>query len=193
MSAILFGVPGKLKELLSRVPSNNAAKIANLDAAITSRAPAGTAVSNTVLTPAKIALLNNLDAAITTRQSETNALARYNHLNTDMATLQTAVNARQTEYSASVRHDSMVARTGIKNIFYTSANGYGTGAKVSAVFSGTYTVVRGHTFIVPLDFGGEYAFNWALAANLKTVQFSPSGGASNIFHSGNCIVIEFNG
>ena len=92
MSAILFGVPGKLKELLSRVPSNNAAKIANLDAAITSRAPAGTAVSNTVLTATKIALLNKLDAAITTRQSETNALARYNHLNTDMATLQTAVN-----------------------------------------------------------------------------------------------------
>jgi len=166
MSALLFGVPGKLKQLLTRVPANNAAQIAKLDDTITSRAPAGTAVSNTVLTPAKIALLNNLDAAISSLQSE---------------------------YSASVRHASIFDRTGIKNIFYTSVNGYGTGVKTSAVFSGNYTVVRDHTFIVPLCFGGIYQFNWTLSNTNKTVQFYPLGGTSSTYHAGNCIVIEFNG
>ena len=64
MSALLFGVPGKLKQLLTRVPANNAAQIAKLDGTITSRAPADTAVSNAVLTPGRSALLDNLDGSI---------------------------------------------------------------------------------------------------------------------------------
>ena len=82
MSVILFGVPGKLKQLLTRVPANNAAQIAKLDGTITSRAPADTAVSNAVLTPAKVGLLDNLDAAISTLETETSAGVRYSALET---------------------------------------------------------------------------------------------------------------
>ena len=64
MSAILFGVPGKLKTLLARIPTNNTTIMGRINDTISSRAPAGTAVSNAVLTPGRSALLDNLDAPI---------------------------------------------------------------------------------------------------------------------------------
>ena len=193
MSAILFGVPGKLKELLTRVPANNASKIANLNATITSRAPAGTAVSNAVLTPARSALLDNLDAAITTLTSGTTDTSRHDEIITDLEGVVYGLSTRQSELNAATRYNAMILRTGIKNIFYVSAAGYGPGTKTSAGFDGSYTVVRDHTFIVPLCFGGIYGYNWYLANNLKTVSFSPTGGTTGTYHTGRCIVIEFNG
>lgn len=63
MVELLAGVPGKLKTLLGRFTATRAAALDNLDAAITSRAPANTAVSNAVLTDARVAYLDNLSAA----------------------------------------------------------------------------------------------------------------------------------
>lgn len=51
----LFGVPGKLNTLLARL---SAARAAYLDAAISTRAPAGTALSTLVWTPERAALLD---------------------------------------------------------------------------------------------------------------------------------------
>jgi len=59
MSAILYGVPGKLKTMLDRLTSARAAKIDNLDAAVTTRAAASTALSNAVWTDARAGKLDN--------------------------------------------------------------------------------------------------------------------------------------
>lgn len=63
MVELLAGVPGKLKTLLGRLTATRAAALDNLDASITSRAPADTAVSNAVLTDTRVAYLDNLAAA----------------------------------------------------------------------------------------------------------------------------------
>lgn len=67
MIDVLLGVPGKLKAISDYLTTNLAAvratKIDNLDAAISTRAPASTAVSSTDWTPARAA---KLDGAIQT-------------------------------------------------------------------------------------------------------------------------------
>lgn len=50
MWTMLAGVPGKLKTLLDRLTAGRAANLDNLNATISSRAPASTALSNTVWT-----------------------------------------------------------------------------------------------------------------------------------------------
>ena len=180
MSAILFGVPGKLKTLLARIPTNNTTLMGRLNATITSRAPADTAVLNTVLTPARSALLDNLDASILSRQSEASALARYNDLNGDIGSLLAAIQGNA-NYSS-----------GIKKIIYTSVSRYGQGSAYSQDFPDSYVVDRDKTFIVPLTFGGVYMYSWNLAVNNNRVQMGANGGSSSTSHSGTCIVVEMN-
>lgn len=60
MSAILYGVPGKLKTLIDRLTSARAAKLDNLDAATSTRAPASTALSNAVWTDARADKIDDL-------------------------------------------------------------------------------------------------------------------------------------
>jgi len=60
MSAILYGVPGKLKTLIERLSSARAAKIDNLDATVSSRAAASTALSNVVWTDERAEALDDL-------------------------------------------------------------------------------------------------------------------------------------
>jgi len=55
--------------------NDRAAKLDNLDAAVSSRAPAATAVSSNDLTATRIAKLDNLDAAISTRAPASTALS----------------------------------------------------------------------------------------------------------------------
>lgn len=62
MIDFLAGVPGKLATLLSRVPSNNATLVANLDTTMSSRAAASTAVSNVDYTSARAGYLDKLNA-----------------------------------------------------------------------------------------------------------------------------------
>lgn len=180
MSAILFGVPGKLKQLLTRVPADNATRIAKLNDTITSRAPAGTAVSNAVLTPTRSALLDNLDASILSRQSEASALTRYNDLNGDIGSLLAAIQG-SANYSS-----------GVKVIFIASVFSYGSGTANSSPFPSSYTVVRAKTFLVPLSFGGIYNFSWGLASGDNRIQRTVIGGASNTGHSGSCYIVEMN-
>jgi hypothetical protein len=167
MSVILFGVPGKLKQLLTRVPANNAAQIAKLDDTISSRAPAGTAVSNAVLTPAKVGLLDNLDAAISTLETDTSA------------------NGRATILATLVTSNSV-----IKKVIHTYASKFGPGYAYSSYFPSSYVVDRDKTFIVPLAFGSDYYYKWQLAATNNRVQFEITGGGS-VAHTGYCIVVEF--
>ena len=108
MSALLFGVPGKLKTLLTRVPADNATQIAKLDDTITSRAPAGTAVSNAVLTPGRSALLDNLDASISS-----------------VATSVAAVKLQSVIYSTAGT-DTFTVPTGV-TVFYLTMQGAGGG------------------------------------------------------------------
>ncbi len=56
----LLGLPYKIKVLLDRLTPERAAKLDNVNDTITSRAPASSAVSNAVLTDARIALLDYL-------------------------------------------------------------------------------------------------------------------------------------
>ena len=60
MMELLAGVPGKLKALADRLTAARADNLDHLDADISSRAPANTAVSNAVLTDARIGNLDNL-------------------------------------------------------------------------------------------------------------------------------------
>lgn len=60
MSAFLYGVPGKLKTLIERLTSTRVAKIDNLDATVSSRAAASTALSNGVWTDGRAEALDNL-------------------------------------------------------------------------------------------------------------------------------------
>ena len=65
--APLLGLPGRIKTLIDRLTATRAANLDRLDATISTRALASTAVSRTDLTTARIALLdklNNLDAKI---------------------------------------------------------------------------------------------------------------------------------
>ena len=59
MIDFLLGVPGKLKTLTDRLTSGRATNLDNLDAAVTSRAAASTALSNVTWTNALAALLGN--------------------------------------------------------------------------------------------------------------------------------------
>lgn len=59
----------RLTELLGRITTARSAKIDNLDASISSRAPASTALSTATWTAARAALLDRLDAAISSRAS----------------------------------------------------------------------------------------------------------------------------
>ena len=61
MMELLAGVPGKLKALADRLTAARADNLDHLDADISSRAPANTAVSNAVLTDVRVAKLDNLD------------------------------------------------------------------------------------------------------------------------------------
>lgn len=61
MMELLAAVPGKLKALADRLTATRADNLDHLDADVSSRAPASTAVSNTVLTDARIGKLDNLD------------------------------------------------------------------------------------------------------------------------------------
>mgnify|MGYP006049776579 CR=1 FL=1 len=56
----LLGLPYKIKTLLDRLTPDRAAKLDNVNDTITSRAPAASAVSNAVLTDARVGLLDNL-------------------------------------------------------------------------------------------------------------------------------------
>lgn len=61
MMELLAGVPGKLKALADRLTATRANNLDHLDADVSSRASASTAVSNAVLTDARVAKLDNLD------------------------------------------------------------------------------------------------------------------------------------
>lgn len=61
MMELLAGVPGKLKALADRLTAARADNLDRLDAAISSRAQQSTAVSNAVLTDARISKMDNLD------------------------------------------------------------------------------------------------------------------------------------
>mgnify|MGYP003641452473 FL=1 len=136
--------------------------------------------------------VNFIPSALTAGTTDT---TRHADIITDIAGVLYGVSTRQTESDALVRYNAIIARTGIKNIFYKSVDGYGPGVKTSTFFNGNYTVDRDHTFIIPLCFGGFWQFNWALSASNKQVQFYPTGSpaADQNYHAGNCIVIEFNG
>jgi hypothetical protein len=60
MSAFLLGVPGKLKTLMDRLTAGRAAKLDNLDASVSSRAPSATALSNLTLTNGRAAKLDDI-------------------------------------------------------------------------------------------------------------------------------------
>lgn len=60
MMELLAGVPGKLKALADRLTAARAANLDRLDADVSTRAPASSALSRMVWTDAKAALLDNL-------------------------------------------------------------------------------------------------------------------------------------
>lgn len=60
MSVFLYGIPGKLKTLLDRLTSARAAKLDNLDAAVSTRAAASTALSNAVWTDERAEFLDEV-------------------------------------------------------------------------------------------------------------------------------------
>lgn len=64
-----------LTTLIGRLTSTRAGLLDNLDAAVTSRAAATTAVSNVNLTPTRAALLDNLDAAVSSRATSASIAA----------------------------------------------------------------------------------------------------------------------
>jgi hypothetical protein len=75
MLGYLAGIPGRLKTLVDRLTAGRAAALDNLDAAITSRAAASTAVSNVNYTSGRAALLDNL--TYVAEQESTSAIINY--------------------------------------------------------------------------------------------------------------------
>jgi len=76
MMPALAGLPGKIKTLIDRLTSTRATNLDNLDAAITSRAVASTALSNATWTNALAAELDGLAPAIAACAQETTPLLR---------------------------------------------------------------------------------------------------------------------
>jgi hypothetical protein len=148
MSAILFGVPGKLKTLLARIPTNNTTIMGRINDTISSRAPANTAVSNAVLTPARSALLDNLDAAITSLTSATTDTNRDNAIQVDLASLATG---------QGVLAAAAVVGT-IKTLYTVTLSKTGGGTVFSSYFNGsaaaTPQVNAAKTIIHPLSMSG---------------------------------------
>ena len=62
----LFGLPGKVATLLTRITSARATKLDNLDAAISTVSVAATALSTSNWTNARAALIDNCDATLST-------------------------------------------------------------------------------------------------------------------------------
>lgn len=60
MIGALMGLPGKLKTLLDRLTATRAGLLDNLDAAVTTRAPASTAVSNIDYTATRAGYLDSV-------------------------------------------------------------------------------------------------------------------------------------
>lgn len=60
MSAFLLGVPGKLKALLDRLTADRAGYLDRLDATVSSRAPASTALSSATWTGPRAAKLDEI-------------------------------------------------------------------------------------------------------------------------------------
>lgn len=69
MIPALLGLPGKIKTLLDRLTSVRATALDDLDATISSRAPASTAMSNATWSDARAAKVDYLDVAVSTRLS----------------------------------------------------------------------------------------------------------------------------
>jgi len=164
MSAILFGVPGKLKTLLSRIPTNNTTIMGRINDTISSRAPANTAVSNAVLTPARSALLDNLDAAITSLTSATTDTNRDNAIQADL----TSLAAGQTILAAA-------AAVGTIKTFYTvELSKTGGGTVFSSYFNGsagaTPQVNAAKTIIHPLSMAGGGGSSLPVAPYLFKLQ-----------------------
>lgn len=210
MSAILFGVPGKLKTLLGRIPLNNTTLMGRLNDTITSRAPADTAVLNTVLTTTRAGLLDNLDASILSRQSEANALARYNDLNGDIGNVKTKTDyipsaltsgtTDTTRYTALINeiNGSPTYSSVIKNIHFKTFSRTGAGAS----FSSTFTAVDpDKTILIPQSFIGP-AGNFLAPDTVAAYEFSLDPGNrkvkwivrvqyTNAGYTAGCYVVEF--
>lgn len=71
MWALLAGVPGRLKTLIDRLTAARAANLDSIDATISSRAPANTALSTATWTGTRAANLDSIDAAVSTRMPGT--------------------------------------------------------------------------------------------------------------------------
>lgn len=68
MWTMLAGVPGKLKTLLDRLTATRAALLDNLNATVSSRAPAATALSNAVWTDARAGKIDLIAPALRSLQ-----------------------------------------------------------------------------------------------------------------------------
>lgn len=71
MWALLAGVPGRLKTLIDRLTATRAANLDNLNATVSSRAPADTALSTATWTGTRAGKLDSIDAAVSTRMPGT--------------------------------------------------------------------------------------------------------------------------
>lgn len=78
MIDFLLGVPGKLKTISDHLTTNlsttRAAKVDNLDAAISTRAPASTALTNATWTNARAEKIDTLETKIDTLETKVDAL-----------------------------------------------------------------------------------------------------------------------
>ena len=128
--AFLAGLPGQLKTLLDRLTVTRAAKLDNIDAALSTLAAASTALDDTVWTPARAAKIDALNAALSTRALQADAVSTANYTSTRAAYLDTL----------NTNADAKVSEAG--GLLYPGSNGAGGEGSVT---SSSWTTVYSYT------------------------------------------------
>ncbi|MEL7625206.1 MAG: hypothetical protein AAGU12_16700 [Clostridiales bacterium] len=176
-----------LQKFVAAWTDGRAAKLDNLDAAVSSRAAASTALSNGVWTNARAGLMDRLDGTISSRASQISldALqASANNISTAIAGVSgyhviTGVLANAYEPQVAQGWKDIVNVTG-KGVFYTNSYRYSTGLNQLSFIIDGKTVFTG-----PIGAGNS------VAEALRSLSNPSSGGIS--FNASFILRLEANG
>ena len=131
-----------LDNLVASYTALRAGKLDNLDALISSRAPANTALSNAVWTNGRAGLLDNLDAKISSRAPASTALSNAVWTNARAGYLDSLINATYGLSAIMTKLNSIVSKMGVGDFYGRTVQFTGL-QKIEYGNSYTYTNEKG--------------------------------------------------
>lgn len=132
-----------LDNLVASYTALRAGKLDNLDALISSRAPANTALSNAVWTNGRAGLLDNLDAKISSRAPASTALSNAVWTNARAGYLDNLINATHGLSAIMTKLNSIVSKMGVGDFYGRTLQ-----------FTGLQTIEYGKSYTYTNEKGG---------------------------------------